>query len=280
MMVHHKNMLAFGKAFVLRQRPVTRRSALRALAVVGGAGASFVATGPAFGQASFLLQARPARIPISATGQEAIGRTRGRLQFAFEEQGLGFGSPVYLRIIKDQRRLEVWVQRRGRAYVRLRAYRLCGTGAPLGPRRNDRDPQQPEGFYTISATSLRPHPVSYLGVDLGWPNAFDRSLGLRGRTSLLQAGCAAQPDFGLTDPDMEEVYTLIHSGLAGGQRQVPIHIFPFAMTGLAMLSRNNGPNGAFWRQLAPAWQAFERTKTPPQVQTTGRRYRVIEQSPP
>jgi murein L,D-transpeptidase YafK len=48
---------------------------------------------------------------------------------------------------------------------------------------------------------------------------------------------------------------------------------------LAMLSRNNGPNGAFWRQLAPAWQAFERTKTPPQVQTTGRRYRVIEQSP-
>jgi murein L,D-transpeptidase YafK len=216
------------------------------------------------------------RIPVSSNGEAAIGRTRGRLQFGFEDLDLRFGAAIYLRIIKDQRRLEVWVQRRGRDYVRLRAYRLCGTGAPLGPRRNDRNPQQPEGFYSLSAASLRPHPVTYLGVDIGWPNAFDRSLGLRGRTSLLQAGCSAQPDFGLTDPDMEEVYTLIHSALAGGQREVPLHIFPFAMSGLAMLGRNNGPNGAFWRQLAPAWQAFERTKTPPKVQVSGRRYRILE----
>jgi murein L,D-transpeptidase YafK len=219
---------------------------------------------------------RPIRIPVTKTGQDAIGRTRGRLQFGFDDLGLRFGAPIYLRLIKDQKRLEVWVQRRGGDYARLRGYRICGTSAGAGLRRVGNVPWQPEGFYTLGANSLRPHPVGYLGIDIGWPNAFDHAQGWRSGTSLLQAGCAAQPHFGLTDQDLEEVYTLVHGALSNGQNGVPLHIFPFAMGPLSLMTRGNGPNTAFWRGLEPAWRAFERTKRPPQVTVSGRRYLVRE----
>lgn len=220
--------------------------------------------------------ARPLRIPTTKVGQDAIGRTRGRLQFGFDDVGLRFGAPIYLRLIKDQKRLEVWVQKRGRDYVRLRAYRVCGTSAPSGSRTGGTGPWQPEGFYTLGALSLRPRNVAYLGIDTGWPNAIDRVQGARAGVSLLQAGCAAQPHFGLTDQDLEEVYTLVHGALAGGQASVPLHIFPFAMGGLNMMTRATGSNAAFWRSLEPAWSQFERTKTPPQVRISGRRYIVSQ----
>jgi murein L,D-transpeptidase YafK len=251
--------------------PLNRRRLLATS--VAGLGLAVLGLGGAVGQVAL---PRPMRIPVTKTGQDAIGRTRGRLQFSYDDLGLRFGAPLYLRLIKDQKRLEVWVQRRGGDYVRLRAYRICGTSAEPGPRQGSAVPWQPEGFYTLGATSLRPSPIAYLGIDIGWPNAFDRAQGWVGGTSLLQAGCASQPHFGLTDQDLEEVYTLVHGALAGGQASVPLHIFPFAMGALTMLTRRNGPNTAFWRSLAPAWQAFERTKRPPQVRISGRRYIVIE----
>jgi murein L,D-transpeptidase YafK len=216
------------------------------------------------------------RVPTTATGQAAIGRARGRLQISYDDLGLVFGAPIYVRLIKDQKRLEVWVQKRQREFVKLRSYKICGSSPALGPRQRGVLLLQPEGFYVIGAASLRPHNVAYLGVDLNWPNAFDRAQGWSGTTSIIQAGCASEPHFGLTDQDMEEVYTLVHSALVSGQGAVPVHIFPFEMGRLRMLTAGRSPNAAFWRQLEPAWQAFERTKKPPQVRLLGRRYVISE----
>lgn len=215
------------------------------------------------------------RIRINGTGQAAIGRVQGRLQFAYDELGLQYGAPIYLRVIKDQKRLEVWVEGRRKVYVRLRSYRICGATPVVGPRRNGPIARQPEGFYHIGRGALRPQAVAYLGMDIGWPNSFDAAQGWQGVASFVQAGCAGEPHFGLTDPDMEEVFTLVHSALKYGQPQVPVHIFPFEMNALRMMTARNGPNAAFWAQLVPAWRAFETTKKPPHVQVTGRRYRVV-----
>jgi murein L,D-transpeptidase YafK len=252
--------------------PLSRRKVLLAL----GTAMPASMIGPIVHSQTRQAPARPIRIPVTKTGQDAIGRTRGRLQFGFDDLGLRFGAPIYLRIIKDQKRLEIWVQGGGGAYVRLRAYRICGTSAPPGSRQLGTSSWQPEGFYALSAGSLRPHPIAYLGIDIGWPNAFDRAQGWRTGVSLLQAGCAAQPHFGLTDQDLEEVYTLVYSALSGGQASVPLHIFPFAMGALNMMARASGPNSTFWRGLEPAWAAFERTKRPPQVSVLGRRYVVTQ----
>lgn len=219
---------------------------------------------------------RRIRVPTTATGQAAIGRVRGRLQISYDALGLVFGAAIYLRVIKDQKRMEVWVQKRRREFVKLRSYKICGSSAILGPRRKAGQARQPEGFYMLGTSSLRPQQITYLGLDLGWPNAFDRAQGWRGQTSVVQAGCASEPHFGLTDQDMEEIYTLVYSALAGGQAGVPVHIFPFEMGRLRMLTAQRGANANFWGQLEPAWQAFERTKKPPQVRVSGRRYVVTE----
>jgi murein L,D-transpeptidase YafK len=248
---------------VSQRHTANRRSILQA----GGA----ILAGCAFGIEHAVAQnptVRPPHIPITKTGQDALGRTRGRLQFAYDDLGLRFGALIYLRIIKDQRRLEVWVQKRGAAYERLRGYRLCGGGANAAAR-------QPEGFYALGPNSLRPRLATYLGIDIGWPNAIDRARGATSGSSLLQAGCAAEPHFGLTDQDLEEVFTIVHGALSRGQMNVPLHIFPFAMGALNMVTRGTGPNSAFWRTLAPAWRQFEQTKRPPQVQISGRRYIVV-----
>jgi murein L,D-transpeptidase YafK len=257
---------------------LTHHGTKRALLAAGlGLGLAFGLSQSTNAQSTRQVSSRTRiRVPTTATGQAAIGRVRGRLQISYDAMGLVFGAPIYLRLIKDQKRLEVWVQKRGREFVKLRAYKICGSSAVLGPRRRTRPAQQPEGFYLLGPNNLRPPAATYLGLDLSWPNTFDRAQGWSGATSILQAGCASEPHFGLTDQDMEEVYTLVHSALAGGQNGVPFHIFPFEMGGLRMLTARRGPNAGFWEQLAPAWQAFERTKKPPQVRVLGRRYVISE----
>ena len=219
---------------------------------------------------------RARRIAVSPPGGAAIERTRQRLQFAFNDQKLVFGAPVYLRLIKDRGKLEVWVQTAAGPFARLRSFNLCGRGAPLGPRKDHQT--QPEGFYAIRADHLRPRAAKYIGLTFGWPNALDQTRGwARGSgpsPSVLQGGCAAGVSYGLTDSDIEELYTIVYYALASGQAGVPFHIFPFAMSPLRMLQVGNTENGAFWRDLAPVWQAFERTKTPPAVTIRGRRYRL------
>jgi murein L,D-transpeptidase YafK len=267
--------MAFFKEPV-RKEPLTRHPRRQFISAALGLGLSVCSGGLGFGQGTPSRSRQAVRIPVSATGQDAIERVRGRLSIAFEDLGLTFGAPVFLRIIKEQRRLEVWVQSGRGTFVRLRFYKICGSTPRLGPRRPGRSSAQPEGFYALGAGSLRPQSVAYLGLDMGWPNAFDRAQGWSGPPSLLQAGCATEPHFGLPDQDMEEVYALVHAALSAGQRQVALHVFPFEMGGLRMLTQAEGRDTAFWRGLAPAWQAFERTKKPPQMRVVGRRYVLVQ----
>jgi murein L,D-transpeptidase YafK len=231
------------------------------------------------GKAKTVKQDPPARrIGVSAAGRDAIGRVSGRLAFALQEAGLRLGAPVYLRVIKADGRLEVYVRGRQGRFQRFRDYKVCGGGRATGARRNARG-GQPEGFYAIGADGLRPAEVSYLGLDIGWPNAFDRAQGWQGGGPVaIQGGCAGAGQIGLTDQDAGEVYALVHAALAGGQASVPLHVFPFAMTRLARLTQT-GPaaqaNAAFWDQLQPAWVGFERTKTPPRTEVQRRRYVVL-----
>jgi len=213
------------------------------------------------------------RVAVSSVGADAIERTRQRLAFAYSDLGLTLGAPVYFRLIREQDRLEVWVKAASGSYSRLRNFKICGKDGTLGPRQSA-STGQPEGFYTLTAAQMRPQGVGYLGMNLNWPNAYDRGRGWRGAPSLLQAGCASGRHYGLTDQDMEEVYTIAYSALVNGQASIPFHIFPFQMTSFRMLQIGQGPKASFWRDLEPAWRAFERTKTPPQIKVQGRRYRV------
>jgi murein L,D-transpeptidase YafK len=253
---------------------VARLSCLSFSAVAAAALVVMAAVAPTTFATSAQAQApRSPTLAIPSTGREALQRVRGRLFYALEEVGLRLGAPVYLRVVKDQSRLEVFLQTDRGQYQRYRAYKLCGGRSDvLGPRSGATG--VPEGFYAIEPAGLRANGAQYLGLDFGWPNALDRGLGWTQGTALLQGSCAPGGHVSLTDQDVEEVYTIVYAALVGGQPRVPLHAFPFAMNGLSALRLRRSAHTPFWQQLQPAWVAFERTKTPPHTGVSRRRYVV------
>eukprot|EP01038_Epipyxis_sp_PR26KG_P008974 gene8974-12106_t len=202
------------------------------------------------------------RVAVTSVGAAAIERTRQRLAFAYSDLGLTLGTPVYFRLIREQDRLEVWAKAPSGAYSRLRNFKICSKDGALGPRQNTSS-GQPEGFYTITASQMRPQGVGYLGINLNWPNAYDRGRGWRGAPSLLQAWLARRTQLAAGRLRLRATLRVNRSRYG---RSLYHRLF----------GTGQGPKASFWRDLEPAWRAFERTKTSPQIKVQGRRYRVSE----
>ena len=62
------------------------------------------------------------------------------------------------------------------------------------------------------------------------------------------------------------------TSLDNGQRSIPVHIFPFRLTDAALDAAAGLPSIAFWRDLKPAWDAFEQSRVPPKIFVCDRRY--------
>jgi murein L,D-transpeptidase YafK len=68
---------------------------------------------------------------------------------ALRARGLHYGAPIFLRIFKASKELELWVQ--GRERFRLfRIYTICAASGELGPKKQEGDLQSPEGFYVVT----------------------------------------------------------------------------------------------------------------------------------
>jgi len=159
------------------------KALFRRLILAACAGAWLVAAAGA-GDVSAETKAKASqrvRVAVSSVGADAIERTRQRLAFAYSDLGLTLGAPVYFRLIREQDRLEVWVKASSGSYSRLRNFKICSKDGALGPRQGA-STGQPEGFYTLTAAQMRPQGVGYLGINLNWPNAYDRGAASRSRT--------------------------------------------------------------------------------------------------
>ena len=75
------------------------------------------------------------------------------------DQGLKLGDPIYIRIFKESRELEMWV-RKGETYVLFKTYPICDFSGELGPKTRQGDNQAPEGFYSITKSQLNPNSAS------------------------------------------------------------------------------------------------------------------------
>jgi murein L,D-transpeptidase YafK len=71
--------------------------------------------------------------------------------------------------------------------------------------------------------------------------------------------------FAMTDPIIEEIYLIVDAALSAGQSTVPVHCFPFRMTAKRLAKEKDSPWHDFWQKLKQGWDAFEQTKTPPQI---------------
>ncbi len=192
-----------------------------------------------------------------------------------EDQGMTAGSAIMLRIFKEESELELWLLT-GSAYKLYARYAICFWSGTLGPKLREGDRQAPEGLYSVGLQQLHPTGRRPRSFDLGYPNAFDRDAGHTGSSIFIHGGCASRGCFAMTDTVMEEIYALGERALAHGQDRFPVEVFPFRMTEANMARHADSPWLPFWANLKEAYDQFERTHAPPQVQICAGRYRVLE----
>ena len=182
-------------------------------------------------------------------------------------------APIFIRVFKEEAQLEVWKQERNGQYALLRSYEICKFSGRLGPKLRQGDKQAPEGFYEIERKNLNPWSRNHLAFNIGFPNAFDSSLGRTGDHIMVHGGCKSVGCYAMTHKNVEEIYALVREALLSGQDSVPFHAFPFRMTAANMARHADDPNMPFWEMLKVGHDAFERTARPPRVAACDGRYR-------
>jgi murein L,D-transpeptidase YafK len=159
----------------------------------------------------------------------------------------------------------------GQRFVLLKAYPICALAGEIGPKRREGDNQTPEGFYEIDA--FNPNSEYLLSLHISYPNASDRALGRRaalGGAIYLHGGCRTVGCIAVTDDAIEELYWIAVEARAAGQLRVPVHIFPAHLTDEEMARLAGAFRGrtellAFWENLRPGYEHFERLRVPPAV---------------
>ena len=206
----------------------------------------------------------------------AEARVRPALERDLERLGARYAAPVFMRIFKRERELELWVQAADARYVLFRTYPVCAWSGHLGPKQREGDHQAPEGFYRVASGQLNPRSRYHLAFNLGYPNAHDRAHGRTGDFLMVHGDCVSIGCYAMGDAAIEEIYTLAAAALAGGQAAFDVHAFPFRPEAATLAAHASSPWHAFWSELEPAWAVFERTRRPPRIGVRNRRYTVEE----
>ncbi len=186
----------------------------------------------------------------SPDGAQRVAAARANVE---AELGAFFGAPVFLRIIKESRLLELWVQHGGSWHI-LKSYPITGMSGTLGPKQKEGDKQAPEGIYDVVPDRMNPQSRFHLAMNIGYPNEYDRSLGRTGSFIMIHGSDASVGCFAMTDPGIEEIYTMVNEAFRRGQKRVEVHIYPFEMTAARMEKEKDNPHHPFWRTLQPHWQ--------------------------
>lgn len=195
------------------------------------------------------------------------------------KKGMQPGSPVFVRIFKEESELEIWKQRDDGRFYHFKTYPVCNWSGELGPKLQEGDRQAPEGFYTINAGLMNPNSKYYLSFNLGFPNAYDRSWGRTGNSVMVHGKCRSAGCYAMTDAMMEDIYGLTREALKAGQESFQVQALPFRMTDAKMAEMKKNKWYPFWKTLKEGYDHFEKHRLPPNVVVCERRYVVNVNSP-
>lgn len=203
----------------------------------------------------------------------AATRVKPALQRDLTAKGLHLGDPVFIRIFKQERQLELWVRNRedGR-YKHFRTWPVVAMSGALGPKLAEGDRQAPEGFYFVPKSRMKPDSRYHLAFNLGYPNAFDRAHGRTGSFIMVHGNRVSIGCFAMTDPKIEEIYTLCDTALNKGQPFFRVHVFPFRMTDTRLTQTSGHQWHDFWSNLKQGYDWFEQKRVPPDTTVKDLRY--------
>jgi murein L,D-transpeptidase YafK len=203
----------------------------------------------------------------------AAARTHAELERDLTAKGLRFGDPVFVRIFKEERLLEVWVEHHStKQYQLFRTWPIAGMSGEIGPKLMEGDNQAPEGFYFVTPDRMKPDSRFHLAFNLGYPNAYDLAHGRTGTFLMVHGDVKSIGCFAMTDEKIEEIYTLCAAALDQGQPFFRVHCFPFRMTSTRMEKVKGHRWEEFWNNLKEGYDLFEQNKIPPDVAVKEMRY--------
>jgi murein L,D-transpeptidase YafK len=189
-----------------------------------------------------------------------------------EQKNMTKESPILVRLFKEEAELEVWKEDKNGRYSLLKTYPICRWSGELGPKIKEGDRQAPEGFYTINPSLMNPNSSYYLAINMGFPNAYDRSNGRTGAFLMIHGDCSSRGCYAMTDEQIAEIYALARESFFGGQRAFQIQAYPFRMTPLNMAKHRNSPHMAFWKMLKQGYDHFEISRLEPKVDVCEKKY--------
>jgi murein L,D-transpeptidase YafK len=181
-------------------------------------------------------------------------------------------SPILVRLFKQEAELEVWKQDKSGRFALLTTYPICRWSGELGPKLKEGDRQAPEGFYSVTPAQMNPESHFYLAFNMGYPNAYDRSLGRTGAHLMVHGDCSSRGCYAMTDEQISEIYALGRESFFGGQRSFQVQAYPFRMTAQNLAKHRNNPNMPFWKMLKQGSDHFEVTQLEPKVDVCEQRY--------
>jgi murein L,D-transpeptidase YafK len=207
------------------------------------------------------------RLPLPGTPN--LGDLESRLAAA----GLKAGAPMFIRILKAESLLEIWMLK-GDKFVLFTSYPICHWSGTLGPKSREGDRQNPEGFYSITQRQLHRIGRWPRSLNLGFPNNYDRLFGRTGSYILVHGGCSSTGCFAMTNAVIEEIYNLTERSLRAGQERVHVHVYPFRLTQESLDRHRKSEWYDFWANLKEGFDAFEETRIPPRISVCDNRYLV------
>lgn len=234
--------------------PLVARAALRGAAILGCVAQLF---------------ACPARADEAASKPLPVATVAAQMMKSVDDT-----APVYIRIFKEESELEVWRARADGRYVIIKTFPICRWSGALGPKEKQGDLMTPEGFYSVTAAGLKADSKYHLAMNIGYPNALDRSLGRTGDFIMVHGSCESVGCFAMTDAHIEEIFAFVREAIERGQTQTPVHVFPFRMTAANMKRHAAHIGQASWAPLKHAYDDFARSQIPPAVGVCDNRYVV------
>jgi len=202
----------------------------------------------------------------------AMAPLSGAMLSELDAKNMDKGSPILVRLFKSEAELEVWKKDRSGQFALLKTYPICRWSGDLGPKIKEGDRQAPEGFYTITPAQMNPNSSYYLAFNMGYPNAFDRSLGRTGSNLMIHGDCSSRGCYAMTDEQISEIYALGRESFFGGQKAFQVQAYPFRMTAENMAKHRNSKHMAFWKNIKQGYDHFEVTRQQPRVSVCERRY--------
>ncbi|WP_446008198.1 L,D-transpeptidase family protein [Candidatus Electrothrix sp.] len=211
-------------------------------------------------------------LPTTPKADYLMSQAMPRVKKELARKGMHLGQPVFIRIFKLSKQLELWLYSRGEFRL-FKTYPICNYSGYVGPKLAEGDWQSPEGFYTVSGKQMNPKSRFHLSFNIGYPNNYDAAWDRTGSAIMVHGRCVSQGCFAMGNKQIEEIYLLAYQAfLQGRQEEFSIHIFPFRMTRTNLVKYRHSPWYKFWSNLTTGYNAFEETRQVPTISTEGGRY--------